>query len=125
MHACHKTCLLLSWGRHTSTTPTMDSASPFMQPFTASALCKCALRRRYDAVGLRLHSGRHAAALNLIITELPPDHPVQTAGSFAMLREQLGHTPLQVSREAAVCCCCSQVAAQGSAEHVQRQLGGS
>ncbi|KAL6753522.1 divergent PAP2 family-domain-containing protein [Haematococcus lacustris] len=55
-----------------------------------------ALITMYDAVGLRLHSGRHASALNAIIAELPPDHPVGP-GTFGQLREQLGHTPLQVA----------------------------
>ncbi|GFH22476.1 uncharacterized protein HaLaN_19949 [Haematococcus lacustris] len=57
-----------------------------------------ALITMYDAVGLRLHSGRHASALNAIIAELPPDHPVGP-GTFGQLREQLGHTPLQVSKQ--------------------------
>jgi acid phosphatase family membrane protein YuiD len=51
---------------------------------------------RYDAVGLRLHSGRHAAALNLIIAELPAEHPINPM-TFGQLREQLGHTLPQVS----------------------------
>eukprot|EP00199_Chlamydomonas_sp_CCMP681_P008344 CAMPEP_0119108328 /NCGR_PEP_ID=MMETSP1180-20130426/13779_1 /TAXON_ID=3052 ORGANISM="Chlamydomonas cf sp, Strain CCMP681" /NCGR_SAMPLE_ID=MMETSP1180 /ASSEMBLY_ACC=CAM_ASM_000741 /LENGTH=66 /DNA_ID=CAMNT_0007093931 /DNA_START=386 /DNA_END=586 /DNA_ORIENTATION=- len=53
----------------------------------------------YDAVGLRLHSGRHATALNAIIAELPPDHPAYTNGT---LRESLGHTPVQVAAGCAI-----------------------
>ena len=31
----------------------------------------------YDATGVRLHAGRQATVLNIIIAEMPPDHPVQ------------------------------------------------
>lgn len=47
----------------------------------------------YDASGVRLHAGRTASVLNMIITELPPDHPVSDTRP---LRDTLGHTPLQV-----------------------------
>ncbi|CAK0787965.1 hypothetical protein CVIRNUC_011187 [Coccomyxa viridis] len=48
----------------------------------------------YDASGVRLHAGRQASVLNMIITELPPDHPVSDTRP---LRDSLGHTPLQVA----------------------------
>ena len=48
----------------------------------------------YDASGVRLHAGRQASVLNMIITELPPDHPVSDTRP---LRDSLGHTPLQVT----------------------------
>ncbi len=47
----------------------------------------------YDASGVRLHAGKQASVLNMIITELPPDHPVSDTRP---LRDTLGHTPLQV-----------------------------
>ena len=53
----------------------------------------------YDASGVRLHAGRQASVLNMIITELPPDHPVSDTRP---LRDTLGHTPLQVT--GALCC---------------------
>ncbi len=48
----------------------------------------------YDASGVRLHAGKQASVLNMIITELPPDHPV--SNSAGVLKDTLGHTPLQV-----------------------------
>ncbi|EFJ51861.1 hypothetical protein VOLCADRAFT_79562 [Volvox carteri f. nagariensis] len=48
----------------------------------------------YDATGVRLHAGRQATVLNIIIAEMPPDHPVQDSGR---LRDSLGHTPVQVA----------------------------
>jgi acid phosphatase family membrane protein YuiD len=48
----------------------------------------------YDATGVRLHAGKQASVLNMIITELPPDHPVSS--STAQLKDTLGHTPVQV-----------------------------
>lgn len=48
----------------------------------------------YDASGVRLHAGKTASVLNMIITELPPDHPVSDTRP---LRDTLGHTPLQVA----------------------------
>ncbi|KAF5835855.1 acid phosphatase/vanadium-dependent haloperoxidase-related protein [Dunaliella salina] len=61
---------------------------------------------QYDAVGVRLHAGHQAVALNAIISELPQSHPLlQAAASGSngnaengrmMLREKLGHTPQQV-----------------------------
>ena len=50
----------------------------------------------YDATGVRLHAGKQASILNMIITELPPDHPVSSNGG--PLKDTLGHTPLQVGR---------------------------
>ena len=53
----------------------------------------------YDASGVRLHAGRTASVLNLIVTELPGDHPAAAAaaaGPAGRLREALGHTPVQV-----------------------------
>lgn len=47
----------------------------------------------YDASGVRLQAGRQASILNLIIADMPADHPVQENGR---LRDSLGHTPLQV-----------------------------
>lgn len=52
----------------------------------------CILQVMYDASGVRLHAGRQASVLNMIITELPPDHPVSDTRP---LRDSLGHTPLQ------------------------------
>jgi acid phosphatase family membrane protein YuiD len=54
----------------------------------------------YDASGVRLHAGKQASVLNMIITELPPDHPV--SNSAGMLKDTLGHTPLQVAVGAVV-----------------------
>lgn len=47
----------------------------------------------YDATGVRAASGKHASILNMIMQEMPADHPVQDAGR---LSHTLGHTPLQV-----------------------------
>ena len=47
----------------------------------------------YDATGIRQHAGKHASVLNMIITELPPEHP---AGRQPELKDALGHTPVQV-----------------------------
>ena len=52
-----------------------------------------------DASGVRLHAGRTASVLTLIVTELPGDHPAAAAaaaGPAGRLREALGHTPVQV-----------------------------
>ena len=54
-----------------------------------------AVQVMYDATGVRAHAGKQASVLNMIITELPPDHPVSSAGG--QLKEVLGHTPLQVA----------------------------
>lgn len=54
----------------------------------------------YDATGVRLHAGKQASVLNMIITELPPDHPVSSA--TGQLKEMLGHTPFQVAMGAIV-----------------------
>lgn len=59
---------------------------------------------RYDAVGVRLHAGHQAVALNAIISELPSTHPMLQAAAMngntengrTFLREKLGHTPAQV-----------------------------
>lgn len=51
----------------------------------------------YDASGVRLHAGKTASVLNMIITELPPDHPVSDTRP---LRDTLGHTPLQARHPA-------------------------
>ena len=53
----------------------------------------------YDASGVRLHAGKQASVLNMIICELPPDHPVSDTRP---LRDTLGHTPLQARLAARV-----------------------
>ncbi len=59
-----------------------------------SVMCFLDPQVMYDASGVRLHAGRQASVLNMIITELPPDHPVSDTRP---LRDTLGHTPLQVA----------------------------
>ncbi|KDD75107.1 PAP2 family protein [Helicosporidium sp. ATCC 50920] len=54
----------------------------------------------YDATGVRLHAGKQASVLNMIIMELPPEHPV--AANATQLKDTLGHTPLQVAVGAVV-----------------------
>lgn len=53
----------------------------------------------YDATGIRLHAGRHASVLNVIVAHLPPEHP---AFETVQLQETLGHTPFEVVMGAAV-----------------------
>ncbi|GAX73809.1 hypothetical protein CEUSTIGMA_g1260.t1 [Chlamydomonas eustigma] len=50
----------------------------------------------YDATGVRQHAGRQASVINALITTLPPEHPVQDHEYAGKLRDQLGHTPLEV-----------------------------
>ena len=47
----------------------------------------------YDATGVRLQAGRQAEVLNLMILELPQQHPVSDTRP---LRDSLGHTPMEV-----------------------------
>lgn len=53
----------------------------------------------YDATGVRQHAGRQALVLNIILSEMPADHPAQECGR---LRDSLGHTPRQVAVGAVV-----------------------
>eukprot|EP00879_Flechtneria_rotunda_P014682 GHRR01015342.1.p1 GENE.GHRR01015342.1~~GHRR01015342.1.p1 ORF type:complete len:183 (+),score=40.99 GHRR01015342.1:152-700(+) len=53
----------------------------------------------YAATGVRLHAGRHASVLNIIVAQLPPEHP---AAGHMVLQETLGHTPAQVVAGAVV-----------------------
>uniref|UniRef100_A0A452ZRE0 Uncharacterized protein n=1 Tax=Aegilops tauschii subsp. strangulata TaxID=200361 RepID=A0A452ZRE0_AEGTS len=48
----------------------------------------------YDASGVRFHTGRQAALLNQIVSDLSPEHPI--ISTFRPLREPLGHSPFQV-----------------------------
>lgn len=48
----------------------------------------------YDASGVRLHAGKQATVLNIIISQLPADHP---GSAETPLRDRLGHTPRQVA----------------------------
>lgn len=45
----------------------------------------------YDATGIRRQAGKHAAIINVIVSELAAGHPLKEE----QLREVLGHTPLQ------------------------------
>lgn len=54
----------------------------------------------YDATGVRLQAGRQAQVLNTIITDLPLTHPVHDC-KF-VLRDSIGHSPLQVVAGAAL-----------------------
>lgn len=51
------------------------------------------LQVMYDASGVRLHAGKQATVLNIIISQLPADHP---GSGETPLRDRLGHTPRQV-----------------------------
>ena len=53
----------------------------------------------YDATGVRLQAGRQAEVLNLMILELPQQHPVSDTRP---LRDSLGHTPMEVMAGAVV-----------------------
>ena len=53
------------------------------------------LQVMYDASGVRLHAGKQATVLNIIISQLPADHP---GSETTPLRDRLGHTPRQVSK---------------------------
>lgn len=44
-------------------------------------------------------TGRHASVLNVIVAQLPPEHP---AFETVQLQETLGHTPFEVVMGAAV-----------------------
>ena len=68
------------------------TASPVLAISTVFALIVM-----YDAAGVRQHAGKQASVLNMIITELPPDHPVSSVGGMVRLKEMIGHTPLQVA----------------------------
>ncbi len=61
----------------------------------------------YDASGVRLHAGKQASVLNMIITELPPDHPVSNSAGACPLRMGLGwwHGHLSMPGRIAPCCC--------------------
>uniref|UniRef100_A0ACD5U045 Uncharacterized protein n=1 Tax=Avena sativa TaxID=4498 RepID=A0ACD5U045_AVESA len=50
----------------------------------------------YDASGVRFHTGRQAALLNQIVSDLSPEHPI--ISTFRPLREFLGHSPFQVAQ---------------------------
>lgn len=88
---------------HTSLVMGLTTALGMLQgtssPFFAIALV-FSLIVMYDATGVRLHAGKQASVLNMIITELPPDHPVSS--STGQLKDTLGHTPLQVAVGAVV-----------------------
>jgi acid phosphatase family membrane protein YuiD len=56
----------------------------------------------YDATGVRLHAGKHASLLTVIIAELPTDHPALDHPHVNELRESLGHTPAEVAAGALV-----------------------
>ena len=45
----------------------------------------------YDATGIRRQAGKHAAIINQMITDLASGHPLKEE----VLREVLGHTPMQ------------------------------
>jgi len=70
------------------------TAGPASEMFAVAAVLAGVVM--YDASGVRLHAGRTASVLNLIVTELPTDHPASQAAS-GRLREALGHTPVQVA----------------------------
>ncbi|GIL64273.1 hypothetical protein Vafri_18269 [Volvox africanus] len=81
---------------HTALIVALTTAIAVENGTSSSLFAVClviALIVMYDATGVRLHAGRQATVLNIIIAEMPPDHPVQDSGR---LRDSLGHTPIQV-----------------------------
>jgi uncharacterized protein len=75
---------------------TCATAGPASEAFAIAAVLAGVVM--YDASGVRLHAGRTASVLNLMLTDLPTDHPAAAAvGPAGRLREALGHTPVQVA----------------------------
>ena len=63
----------------------------FDSPFFAIAFVLAGIVM-YDAAGVRRHAGRHARALNRLIFKSHTEHPLKKL----RLKEQLGHSPLEV-----------------------------
>mmetsp|Transcript_32551 Transcript_32551/g.59078 ORF Transcript_32551/g.59078 Transcript_32551/m.59078 type:complete len:195 (+) Transcript_32551:96-680(+) len=82
---------------HTAFVVGLTTAVGFKEGAESSIFAICvvlSLIVMYDATGVRLHAGRQATVLNVIVAEmLPADHPVNDNGR---LRDSLGHTPIQV-----------------------------
>ena len=97
----------LRWGRlfngnggmpssHTSFTFSLAFVIGYLQGFTSplfAATLVFSMVVAYDAMGLRMESGKHAVMLNKIIEEL---FEGDTKEGFKLLKEQLGHKPLEV-----------------------------
>ncbi|GIL82202.1 hypothetical protein Vretimale_7146 [Volvox reticuliferus] len=65
---------------HTALIVALTTAIAIENGTNSSLFAMClviALIVMYDATGVRLHAGRQATVLNIIIAEMPPDHPVQ------------------------------------------------
>ena len=76
----------------TSLTMLMGLNFGFDSPFFAIPLI-FTLITAYDAMGLRMQSGKQAEAINLIVDELFENN---IKISFEKLKEELGHQPLEV-----------------------------
>lgn len=76
----------------TSITMLMGLNFGFDSPFFALPLV-FTLIVAYDAMGLRMQSGKQAEAINLIVDELFPN---DIKVNFGKLKEELGHKPLEV-----------------------------
>ena len=72
---------------------TLGLASPLFAVSLAYALVVA-----YDAAGVRLHAGKQAEVLNVLLADVAREHPA--AGR--KLKEVLGHTPRQVAAGAAL-----------------------
>lgn len=79
------------------------------------------LQVMYDASGVRLHAGKQATVLNIIISQLPADHP---GSGETPLRDRLGHTPRQVqlhcngaSLQWCICTSCLPICCISTAGH--------
>ena len=76
----------------TSITMLMGLNFGFDSPFFALPLV-FTLIVAYDAMGLRMQSGKQAEAINLIVDELFSN---DIKVNFGKLKEELGHKPLEV-----------------------------
>eukprot|EP00899_Mesostigma_viride_P020609 jgi/Mesvir1/2854/Mv13941-RA.1 len=80
---------------HSSLCMAITSCVAITQGLSSTLFAVCfafSLIVMYDAAGVRLHAGKQAQVLNVIIAELLQFHPIKET----QLKELLGHTPSQV-----------------------------
>lgn len=98
-------CRKLKWGRllngtggmpssHTSFTFSLVFLLAFTEGITSSLFAIaliCSIIVAYDAMGLRMESGKQAEAINILLDEV-----FEEKYGFKHLKESLGHRPLEV-----------------------------
>lgn len=84
---------------HSAAVAALSTGVGLREGFSSSLFaiaCVFGVITMYDAAGIRRHAGTHASLLNLITRRLSMEHNNAHKLTYPLLKEMLGHRPIEV-----------------------------